>query len=155
MANLATALKEEITRIARKELRNETDSMRKTSARYRTEIATLKRQVTTLEQLVARLEKRLAKVAPAKATATEPTKLRFSANRLKTMRQKLNLSAAGMGRLVGVSGQTIYNWESGVNRPKPEQLIEIAAVRKMGKRAIVARLNEAGIAEAPADSDSH
>lgn len=146
MANIASVLKEEITRLSRKELRSETELLRKASARYRAEIAALKRQVATLEKQVARLDKMITKAAPKKASDEEPANLRFSANGFKAMRQKLNLSAAEMGRLVQVSGQTIYNWESGQSRPKPEQLVVISAVRKMGKRALQARLSEAGAA---------
>jgi DNA-binding transcriptional regulator YiaG len=47
-----------------------------------------------------------------------------------------------MGALVGVSAQTIYNWEGGTTRPRAEQLAAIAAVRKMGKREVKARLDQ-------------
>ncbi len=47
-----------------------------------------------------------------------------------------------MGALVGVSAQTIYNWEAGTTRPRAEQLAIIAAVRKMGKREVKARLEQ-------------
>ena len=45
-------------------------------------------------------------------------------------------------KLVGVSGLTIYNWESGTNRPRASQLPAIAAVRRMGKREALARLEQ-------------
>jgi DNA-binding transcriptional regulator YiaG len=68
------------------------------------------------------------------------TKFRFSAKRLAAQRQKLGLSAGDMGALIGVSAQTIYNWEAEKSRPRQSQLASIAAVRKMGKRAIKAQL---------------
>lgn len=61
---------------------------------------------------------------------------RFSATRLAAHREKLGLSAATYGQLVGVSGQTIYNWEQGKGRPKPEQLQNLASVRVLGKREV-------------------
>ncbi len=48
-----------------------------------------------------------------------------------------------MGQLVGVSAQTIYHWEKGVSKPRRSQLAEIAAVRKLGKREVSARLTQA------------
>jgi hypothetical protein len=45
MANIATALKSEISRVARKEVRAETLQLKKQSAHYRSQIAALKRQV--------------------------------------------------------------------------------------------------------------
>jgi len=44
MANIESVLKEEITRLARKEIRKETEGLKKASAQYRTEIAALKRR---------------------------------------------------------------------------------------------------------------
>ena len=75
------------------------------------------------------------------------TKFRFSAKRFAAQRQKLGLSAGDMGTLLGVSGQTVYHWESGKTRPRQSQLAAIAAVRGLGKRAIKAQLaNQTGVA---------
>ena len=41
------------------------------------------------------------------------TPRRFSATRLAARRAKLGLSAAVYGKLVGMSGATIYLWEQG------------------------------------------
>jgi len=37
--------------------------------------------------------------------------------------------------LLNVSPQTIYNWETGKTRPKPEQIAVIAAMRRLSKTA--------------------
>ncbi|MFM8575649.1 MAG: helix-turn-helix domain-containing protein, partial [Limnohabitans sp.] len=57
------------------------------------------------------------------------------------LRKKLGLSAAEMGQLIGVSPQSIYHWETGKTRPRASQLEAIAAVRKLGKREVAARLS--------------
>ncbi len=49
MPNIATVLKAEIARVARKELRSQTDSLKKSLASHRTEIAALKKRVRELE----------------------------------------------------------------------------------------------------------
>jgi len=61
---------------------------------------------------------------------------------VRAQRTRLELSAREMGALVGVSAQTIYNWEAGTSRPKAEQLAVFAAVRKMGKREVKERLDQ-------------
>lgn len=141
LPNIATVLKEEITRLVRKELRSETEALKKASSRYRADIAAMKRRIDALEKQVARLEKS----APKKATITvDPeaaSKLRFRTDGFIALRKRLKLSAEKMGVLLGVSGQTIYNWEGGAH-PRPEQLAAIAAVRKMGKREVMARLEQ-------------
>jgi DNA-binding transcriptional regulator YiaG len=140
MPNFASVLKDEILRLAKKEVRKEIEGLRKASGQYRSDIARLKRQVTTLEKQQARLGKAGPKKAAVEPEGEASTKFRFSAPRFAKQRQKLGLSAADMGSLLGVSGQTVYHWESGKTRPRQSQLAAIAAVRGMGKRAIKAQL---------------
>ena len=49
MPNVATFLKAEIVRLARKEARNELAALRKASAAHRRQIAALKREVAALQ----------------------------------------------------------------------------------------------------------
>ena len=51
--------------------------------------------------------------------------------------------AAEMGKLLGVPAQSVYHWETGKTKPRAGQLVAIAAVRKLGKRAVIANLAEA------------
>ncbi|MEW6025615.1 MAG: helix-turn-helix transcriptional regulator [Pseudomonadota bacterium] len=133
-------LKEEITRLARRALRGETETLKKASSRYRSDIAALKRRIEAQEKQIARLEKMLSKVPEPADNAETETKLRFKPQGVRAQRTRLGLSAAELGALVGVSAQTIYNWETGSTRPRAEQLAALAAVRKMGKREARARL---------------
>ncbi len=59
---------------------------------------------------------------------------------MKAQRKRLKLSAEDYGRLVGVSGQTIYHWEQGKTRPQEAQLVALAAVRGLGKREALVKL---------------
>ena len=142
MPNIASILKDEIVRLARKEVRKEVEGLRRASAQYRSEIAALKRQVVALEKQQARLSKAGAKKGAAGTEEEPPTKVRFGASGFAKQRQKLGLSAAEMGTLLGVSAQTVYHWESGKTRPRQGQLAAIASVRGMGKKAIRAALIE-------------
>jgi len=54
MTSVASVLKAEISRVARKEVRGETIGLKKAVAAYRREIAALKRRTQALEQLVRR-----------------------------------------------------------------------------------------------------
>ena len=55
-------------------------------------------------------------------------------------RERLGLSAEGLGKVLGVSGQSIYNWESGKARPRGDQLAKLSQLRKVGKRRVMAFL---------------
>jgi DNA-binding transcriptional regulator YiaG len=138
MANIASFLKSEISRIARKEIRAETETLKKASSQYRSDIAALKRRLVEQERLIAKLRKN--KLVSAIETEKENSKLRFRADGFASLRKKLGLSAADMGKLLGVSLQTIYHWEKGQSKPRASQLQAIAEVRKIGKRAAAERL---------------
>ena len=141
MPNIAALLKNEISRVARKEVRGETASLKKAVSAYRSQIAALKRRTQALEQQLRQLSKVTAKVAPARASEGPLETLRFSAKGLASQRRRLGLSAADCGLLVGASSQSIYNWEEGKVRPRAKQLPAIAALRTLGKREATARLN--------------
>jgi DNA-binding transcriptional regulator YiaG len=142
MPNIASVLKSEISRVARKEVRGETTALKKAVTGYRAEIAALKRRTHALEQAVRRLTKASAKVAPVAQDEAPPRKIRFTASGFAAQRKRLELSAHDCGLLVGASGQSVYNWEDGNTQPRPKLLPAIAALRSMGKKEAAARLAE-------------
>ncbi len=138
MANIAIAFKQEMSRIARKELRAETASLKKALFSSRSEIAALKRRAQALEQQLRQFSKTAPQVsAPAR---DGNAKSRFSAKGLISQRKRLGLSAEGLGLLLGTSGQTIYNWESGKARPHDSHLTAIAALKTLGKKDAAAHV---------------
>ena len=62
------------------------------------------------------------------------TALRFRAGGFATLRKKFDLSAEQMGKLIGVSAQSVYHWEAEKSRPRASQLPAIAAARKLTKK---------------------
>jgi predicted transcriptional regulator len=139
MPNVAAALKEEVSRLARKELKSNTDSLKRAVASYRTQIAALKRRVDSLERHV----KRVARAKPAAGGAGNEeggTALRFRPDGLKKHRERLGLSAADAAKIMGVSAVSVYKWENGRTRPRAKQLEAVATLRKLGKKEAAARL---------------
>ena len=135
MPNIASVLKAEISRVARKEIRNEAAALKKALATYRSDIAELKRRAKELETNLRQLDKATAKKRPAIALANSTPNLRFSAKGLASHRKRLNLSAADCGLLLGASGQSVYKWEGGKARPQAQHLPAIAALRTLTKTA--------------------
>lgn len=141
MAQLAALLKSEITRLARKEIRAEVQALKKASAQHRSEIAALKRKLKDQQRIISRLGRGgRASSAANRAEDQDSPKLRFRASGFATLRKKLGLSAAEMGKLVQVTQQTIYHWEKGSSKPRASQLARIAEIRKLGKRTVQAQL---------------
>ena len=140
MPNIATVLKEEILRLARKEIRKQTQILKRTSAQYRKDIAEMKRRLSDLQRKIGPLQKQVLKGVSAEAAEPKTSGVRFTAKGLRSQRQRLGLSAADYGKLVGVTGQTIYSWEHETSRPRREQVARLAAIRHLGKREAQTRL---------------
>jgi len=140
MPNIASVLKSEIARVARKEVRGETLGLKKAVVAYRSGIAALRRRTQALEQELRRMSKASAKAPAVVDAEVSSKKLRFSAKSLASQRRRLELSAEDCGLLMGASGQSIYNWEQGKSRPQAKHLPAIVALRAMGKKEAAARL---------------
>ncbi len=139
--NLAGILKDAMRRLARKEIRAETGKTKQAVAQYRRDIARLKRDVRSQRREIALLKAQEHKRLGEQPTAEEPEeKVRFSARSVRAQRRRLRLSAADYGKLVGVSGLTVYSWEHGNSRPRKAQLAGLVAVRGIGKREAIAKL---------------
>ena len=139
MPNIALLLKNEIARVARKEVKAETQGLRKTVGPYRNEIAALKRRVQDVERQLRQAERVARKASPAKTDDTY-TAFRFSAKGLANHRKRLGLSAADCGKLIGASSLSVYKWEKGQTRPRAKHIAAIAQLRKMGKKEAAANV---------------
>jgi DNA-binding transcriptional regulator YiaG len=140
MPNIATILKEEITRLARKELRGENAALRKASAQYRSDIARLKRSVQELERQLVRISKGIAPKPTLLPEDAVTVAKRFGAKGFAAQRQRLGLSAAELGVLLNCSGQSVYKWEQGKARPRAGHMPAILALGKLSKAQAVEAL---------------
>jgi DNA-binding transcriptional regulator YiaG len=141
MSTIATALKIEITRLARKEVNAQVSSLRKAASAQRAEIASLKRRMVAVESAA----KRIVKLSEANDVpiagdndASSPT--RFSAKSMRSQRKRLGLSAAEVGLLIGSSAQSVYNWEEGKTRPQARHMAAVVSLRSIGRREARKRL---------------
>ena len=102
MPNIASVLKAEIVRLARKELRGEVDSIRKALAAARAESAALKRRVSDLERFV-RQSARAAPARPPSPPAVEEAdgadRFRFRASGIDRKSTRLNSSHEFVSRM--------------------------------------------------------
>jgi DNA-binding transcriptional regulator YiaG len=140
MPNIGALLKAEIIRLSRREIRKEIMAVRKASVSSRHHIAALKRQIAALEQTAAQLTKRADVQTKNEPAALPDRPVRFVAKGLKSLRQRLGLSAAQFATLIGVSEQSVYNWETKKATPRKEQFAAIIGLRGIGKREAQQRL---------------
>lgn len=140
MPNIQSLLKTEITRLSRKEVRSEINPIRKSAAGYRRDIARLKRQIADLERKFKAISSQKARYGNPVEQAVKP--VRFVAKGLRSLRVKLGLSQPDFAKLIGVSPQSIYNWETKRAIPRKEQMTAIVGARSLSKRQAKDRLEE-------------
>ena len=140
MTNVTATMKSEIVKLAHKELSSQVREMKKVSALNRRDIAALKQMITKLQQQVGRGKGIVAEKATAHRDSEDTIRVRFTANGLCSERKRLGLSAYDYAKLMGVSAQSIYNWEGEVTRPRKNHVRRIAAVRGIGKNEARTRL---------------
>lgn len=147
MVNLNVVLNDRIARVSRKEIRAQVGSTKRMAAQHRRDVAALKRQVKDLTRRLVLLETISAK-AVKQLPVEIPERVRYSPQSVRSQRRRLGLSAGDFGKLIGVTGQAIYNWEAGTSRPRKAQIAKLASVRGIGKREAVKRLEMVGGAKA-------
>lgn len=150
MPNIGSLLKEEIARLSRREIRRQVTPLRKIAWHSRMEIAALKRRLADADKRLALLAKQQSRQPAAVVDGGDGGKqVRFVAKGLRSLRTRLGLSAEGLARLIGVSAQSVYNWETKKAVPRKEQMAAIVALRAHGKREVQARLEGLAASTAP------
>ena len=173
MASLANALKEEISTLARREVRRQTAPAEQAMARCARDLAALKREVQALEHKLASLgppqpgptvppkttsdrappSRRAASKVSATSTSAKPSpQSQFSSEALKAHRERLGLSGDNYGKLLGAAGMSIYNWEQGKTRPRKSSVDAWTAIRRIDKREAAQRLASLKAAEPKSES---
>ena len=147
MSTFAATLRGEISRIARKETRQQVNPLRSVATRHRSDIAELKRQVAALQKALSRVSRLAARPTATEELGNAGGQYRYREGTVAALRKRLELTAAEFGALMGVTQQTVYNWEGGA-RPRQAQLATLADLRKIGKREARRRLEAAPVAPA-------
>lgn len=121
MANVMKALKEEIARISRSEIRAALAPIKSVNASQRKYIADLRRQVADLEkankQLARELEK-LGAAVPQPEPEEDTSRAWITPAGIRSMRKRLKLSQKAFAELAGVSLPTVAKWEGNKNNGK-------------------------------------
>ncbi len=143
MPNVAQVLREEITRLARKEVRAACDPLRK-------HVRTLRQIVKSQQATITRLDKALAKMATLSTSSSaslyapeeEETRARVTPASIKRHRSRLKLSQAELGALLDVSTNTIVRWEAGTSKPRVQHRAALLKLRDLGRRDVTKMLEE-------------
>src|SRR5437667_8756220 len=134
MPKIEVAIKEAIDRGARRHIRQVVAPLRREIRRLRQLVAGLRKDVTGLKTTAAQWE-RVADQRPWTATVSDEAAkaARLSAGLIRKLRTRLGLSQAALGRLVGVTGAAVVEWERGRARPSGERRKAVVALGGLGR----------------------
>lgn len=133
MPNVAQVLKEEISRIARKEVKNLIEPLENEIARLRKLISEQKKKTAVVDKIIAKEEKKRAAVLKP-VPAAELNKHRLSGNLIGKLRKKLKLSRREMADLLDVNQNSVFLWEQGKIEPRDAAKARIIGLRKLSPR---------------------
>ena len=121
MPDIASVLKQEITRLARKEVAATARQQSKQMQGLRATTRSLRDQVATLEKTVSRLSREMSRANSLRQAEASPERaIRISPKSIKSHRRRLNRSQAQMAKLLGVSTASVTFWEAGRTSPGEE-----------------------------------
>ena len=141
MSNIQKALNEMAVRIARREVNSKVRPLEKKIKELKFAVRLMQKLVDRQEKAISALSKNPAsdeKIEPLPAGTLENSRL--SPKLISVLRKKLKLSRNLFGKLLGVTSNTVFMWEYGRSRPRPEYRARIISLRKLGKRKIRAIL---------------
>ena len=141
MPDVARALREEITRLARKETKAGVQPLAKQIRELRMAVRDQKKQISELRKQLSRKadNQPQAQIDPR---AADQKAVRISPGSIKKHRGRLGLSQKQLGLLLGVSSLTVGNWENGHSVPRGQNRLAIAELRRMRVRDAQARLGK-------------
>ena len=137
MPNFAGVLKGEIQRLARKEVRASVMPLKKVVSALRRRVAQQRKHIA---ELVRATRRAVSTARVPVERASDGSQIRFSPVWVRRHRKKLKMSRRVYAKLVGVSAQSIFGWESGRTRPRRTALESWRRIRLMGKRELKSML---------------
>jgi DNA-binding transcriptional regulator YiaG len=145
MPNIAKVLREEVQRLAKRQVKASLAPLKRDNTRLKKTVAELRRELTVLSRSNRELVTKMAGITAEKEreTATDiASKLRPTSNSLAKLRRRLDLTQVEFAKLLGVSGQAVTHWEGKGSRVRMRNanLLALAGIQKIGKREARRRL---------------
>ncbi len=144
MPNVMKVLRDEIARLARKEVKASVSKLHKPTVQLKHDVAALKRTVAALGKADTIIQGVLEKMVASQPAPEAADTARLTGKGIRSLRRKLRVSQADFGKLIGVTAQAVVNMEKkdGPLAVRKATRAAILAIRGMGAREAKARLAE-------------
>ena len=142
MGKLEGVMKEEIIRLAKREMKMKFVPLRRDVRSLKVITSQLRKSVLGLQRLVSQQEKQMVPKAIPEVTPEDMKKARFSPRLIKSLRKHLGVSQKEMAKLAGVTVGAIFQWEKGKFEPRDDKKKILVGLRKLGRREVRELLGE-------------
>jgi DNA-binding transcriptional regulator YiaG len=144
MPNIGQMLKEEIARLAKKQVKKAVVPVRGVLAPLRRAASFMEKRLASLERIVKNLESEAVSRRRSIFTpdSAEVKSARFGPGNVRRLRAKLGVSQQDFGLLAGVATGTVFLWEKGRTSPRGKARASLVELRKIGRREAKRRLAE-------------
>lgn len=143
MGKMEQVMRDEIRRLARREIRAAMDTLVSDVRELKRGLSRLTKRVDSIERTAREHDRKIVEeTAKLEAAPDEVESSRMSPGLIRKLRKRFDLTQADLAALVDVSTPAVVFWENGRSRPKGENREALVALRKLGKRE-VQRLLEA------------
>jgi DNA-binding transcriptional regulator YiaG len=144
MPNIASILKSEIQRLAKKEVKAATAPLHKTIITLRKELSALKKCQKANAMSAKVSTKSLNVASKESADEVKGPRVRPTGKTIATLRQKFGMTQSDFGKLLDVSNATILKWEKteGALNMRTASRQAFITIQKLGAKAARAILAE-------------
>ena len=142
MPNLNQILREEIVRLARREINQQVGALKSQLVEMRKTDREQRHRIEQLEKELAGKADKERVIAPR--TLSEDDDVRVSRGSVRKHRERLRIAQREMALLLDVSTLTVSNWETEKTSPSGKNKLAFAELRKLGVREVWDRLERLG-----------
>ena len=142
MPTLAAALKQEVRRLAAREVKKVLRPLRKVQRQMkalRLDSRGYRRTLASVERRFVRLKARVGRGAGGSAQRGR----RIAADTVRALRSRLAMTRLQFAKVLDVSPGSIFGWESGRTAPRGKNVARILELKKMGVRKARAKASGA------------
>ncbi len=134
MGKLEGIMKDEIIRLAKREMRMKFVPLRRDVRSLTITASQLRKSVLGLQRVVSQQERQMGPKAVPEVTPEDMKKARFSPRLIKSLRKHLGVSQREMAKLAGVTVGAVFQWEKGKFEPKDDKKKVLVGLRSLGRR---------------------
>jgi DNA-binding transcriptional regulator YiaG len=142
MAKIDSAIKSEITRLAKREVRSIYWPLKREAREMTITLSKLSRSFVVLNRWAKEQMHREEAKPKLDVTPDEVKASRLTPERIRNLRRKKGISQRELAILTGVTPGAVASWEKGKFKPQGEKKAALVALRKLKKREVKKLLAE-------------